>query len=79
MYSYTHTLIYSLQLPDRDAIRKKYIFHDFMQAFGFMSQIALFAEKVWLTYSLTHLLTYSRAHLLAYSLTLLEKSSPWMV
>ena len=33
-------------LQDRDAIHKEYLFKDFNQAFGFMSRIALLAEKM---------------------------------
>ncbi|WP_208351613.1 4a-hydroxytetrahydrobiopterin dehydratase [Pseudaestuariivita rosea] len=32
--------------PDRDAIHKSYKFKDFVGAFGFMSQCALWAEKM---------------------------------
>lgn len=32
-------------LPDRDAIRKKFKFDDFNAAFGFMTRVALEAEK----------------------------------
>ncbi|TCM83573.1 4a-hydroxytetrahydrobiopterin dehydratase [Rhodovulum steppense] len=31
---------------DRDAIEKTYEFHNFIEAFGFMSQAALWAEKL---------------------------------
>ncbi|HLH89982.1 MAG TPA: 4a-hydroxytetrahydrobiopterin dehydratase [Xanthobacteraceae bacterium] len=34
------------ELPDRDAIRKEFIFNDFGEAFGFMTRIALVAEKL---------------------------------
>ena len=33
-------------LSDRDAIQKTFLFTDFNQAFGFMSQVALQAEKM---------------------------------
>ena len=33
-------------LTDRDAIKKEFMFHDFNQAFGFMTRIALFADKL---------------------------------
>jgi 4a-hydroxytetrahydrobiopterin dehydratase len=33
-------------LPGRDAIAKKYVFKDFNQAFGFMTRVALTAEKM---------------------------------
>ena len=33
------------QLPSRDAIKKIYTFKDFNQAFGFMTRVALVAEK----------------------------------
>ena len=33
-------------LPGRDAIQKKFIFKDFNEAFGFMSRVALLAEKM---------------------------------
>ena len=32
-------------LPDRDAIRRSFKFRDFSQAWGFMSRVALLAEK----------------------------------
>lgn len=35
-----------LQMDDRDAIRKTFIFKDFTEAWGFMSRTALVAEKV---------------------------------
>lgn len=41
----------ALSLPDwridgeRDAIRRDFKFHDFVQAFGFMSKVALLAER----------------------------------
>lgn len=34
------------ELPDRDAIGKTFRFADFRQAWGFMSQVALVAEKM---------------------------------
>lgn len=34
------------QVSDRDAIRKTFSFADFNQAFGFMSRVALMAEKM---------------------------------
>ena len=33
------------QLPDRDAIRRSFRFADFSAAWGFMSRVALLAEK----------------------------------
>jgi 4a-hydroxytetrahydrobiopterin dehydratase len=33
------------QVADRDAIRKSYRFKDFNEAFGFMTRVALLAEK----------------------------------
>jgi 4a-hydroxytetrahydrobiopterin dehydratase len=33
------------ELPNRDAIQKKFVFKDFSEAFGFMSRVALAAEK----------------------------------
>lgn len=33
------------ELPDRDAIAKTFVFKDFNEAFGFMSRVALVAEK----------------------------------
>jgi 4a-hydroxytetrahydrobiopterin dehydratase len=30
---------------DRDGLRRSFVFGDFVQAFGFMSQVALLAEK----------------------------------
>jgi 4a-hydroxytetrahydrobiopterin dehydratase len=32
-------------IPDRDAIRKVYVFGSFVEAWGWMSRVALFAEK----------------------------------
>ena len=34
------------ELPGRDAIKKKFIFKDFGEAFAFMTRIALVAEKL---------------------------------
>ena len=34
------------ELMDRDAIFRKFVFRDFNEAFGFMSRVALHAEKV---------------------------------
>lgn len=34
------------EVPGRDAIQRKFVFADFNQAFGFMSRVALMAEKV---------------------------------
>lgn len=34
------------ELPGRDAIRKSYQFKDFAEAFGFMTRVALAAEKL---------------------------------
>ena len=31
--------------PDRDAIRKSFVFDDFVEAFGWMTKVAIFAEK----------------------------------
>lgn len=31
--------------PQRDALQRSFVFADFVQAFGFMSQVALLAEK----------------------------------
>jgi len=33
-------------VTDRDAIKKSYVFNDFNEAFGFMSRVALRADKV---------------------------------
>jgi 4a-hydroxytetrahydrobiopterin dehydratase len=33
------------EVDDRDAITKKFVFKDFNQAFGFMTRVALVAEK----------------------------------
>ena len=33
-------------LPDRDAIGKKFVFRDFSEAFGFMVRVALAAEQM---------------------------------
>lgn len=32
--------------PSRDAITKTFVFRDFVEAFGFMSQVALVAERM---------------------------------
>lgn len=32
--------------PDRDAICKRYVFRNFVEAFGFMTRAALWAEKL---------------------------------
>src|SRR3954463_6745538 len=34
------------ELPNRDAIAKKFVFRDFNEAFGFMARAALVAEKM---------------------------------
>ena len=34
------------QLPDREAIQKTFSFHDFCEAFSWMTRIALLAEKM---------------------------------
>jgi 4a-hydroxytetrahydrobiopterin dehydratase len=34
------------EVVDRDAIRKTFHFHDFSEAWGFMSRVALMAEKM---------------------------------
>ncbi len=34
------------ELPERDAIARKFTFADFNQAFGFMARVALAAEKM---------------------------------
>jgi 4a-hydroxytetrahydrobiopterin dehydratase len=34
------------EVPSRDAIRKTYLFKDFQEAFGFMTRVALAAEKL---------------------------------
>ena len=34
------------ELPGRDAIGRKFVFRDFNEAFGFMSRVALVAEKM---------------------------------
>lgn len=34
------------ECPDRDAIAKSFAFHDFVEAFGFMTQVALMAERM---------------------------------
>ncbi|WP_374624474.1 4a-hydroxytetrahydrobiopterin dehydratase [Pandoraea sp.] len=34
------------QVVGRDAIQRSFIFHDFNEAFGFMAQVALKAEKM---------------------------------
>ncbi|HUC12125.1 MAG TPA: 4a-hydroxytetrahydrobiopterin dehydratase [Stellaceae bacterium] len=45
-----HAAIHELhgwtEVADRDAIRKSYHFRDFSEAWGFMSRIALMAEKM---------------------------------
>lgn len=33
------------QVKDRDAIHKTYTFRDFVEAFGFMTKVAMYAEK----------------------------------
>jgi 4a-hydroxytetrahydrobiopterin dehydratase len=33
-------------LEDRDAIRRKFVFGDFVEAFGFMTRVALVAERM---------------------------------
>ena len=33
-------------LPERDAMAKTYVFANFIEAFGFMSRVALWAEKL---------------------------------
>lgn len=35
-----------LEAEDRDAIRKSFKFHDFVEAFGFMTRVALIAERM---------------------------------
>lgn len=32
--------------PERDAIYRDFIFHDFVEAFGFMARVALVAERM---------------------------------
>jgi 4a-hydroxytetrahydrobiopterin dehydratase len=32
-------------VPERDAIRKKFVFKNFVEAFGWMTRVALWAEK----------------------------------
>jgi 4a-hydroxytetrahydrobiopterin dehydratase len=34
------------EVPNRDAITRKFAFDDFVDAFGFMSRVALIAEKM---------------------------------
>lgn len=34
------------EVTDRDAITRKFVFADFVDAFGFMSRVALIAEKM---------------------------------
>jgi len=34
------------EVPDRDAITKRFVFKDFNEAFGFMARAALVAEKL---------------------------------
>lgn len=34
------------EVPGRDAIRRKFVFKDFNAAFGFMTRVALIAEKL---------------------------------
>ncbi len=34
------------EVPNRDAITRKFAFADFVEAFGFMSRVALLAEKM---------------------------------
>jgi 4a-hydroxytetrahydrobiopterin dehydratase len=34
------------EMPDRDAITKKFVFRNFNEAFGFMTRAALVAEKM---------------------------------
>jgi len=34
------------EVPSRDAIEKKFVFTDFVEAFGFMTKVALEAEKM---------------------------------
>ena len=41
-----HQLHGWVEVADRDAIRKSYHFGDFSEAWGFMSRIALMAEKM---------------------------------
>ena len=35
-----------IEMKDRDALQKTFMFDTFIQAFGFMTQVALFAEKM---------------------------------
>lgn len=35
-----------VQVPERDAIERKFLFKDFSEAFSFMTKTALLAEKV---------------------------------
>jgi len=39
-------LLHWKDVPGRDAITRKFVFADFNQAFGFMSRVALMAEKM---------------------------------
>lgn len=32
--------------PDRDALQKRYVFRNFIEAFGFMTRAAIWAEKL---------------------------------
>lgn len=34
------------EVPGRDAIRKKFVFANFVEAFGFMAKVALVAERM---------------------------------
>lgn len=34
------------EVPGRDAITKRFVFRDFKEAFGFMTRVALLAEKM---------------------------------
>jgi len=35
-----------VKTPDRDAVSKTFVFKDFVETFGFMNQVALWAEKL---------------------------------